>query len=163
MTTLQFYNNIEELDTHLFNFSYKLTANLDDAKDLLQETKYKAIKYKNKYSLNTNFKAWLFTIMKNTFINNYKKAKKTLNVFEDKELDYLKISDESNTAYSYINHKELMSIVNQLDDIYKTPFIKFVDGFKYDEIADELNIPIGTVKSRIFLARKKLQEVLSNN
>ena len=162
MTTVQFYNQISLLENQLLAFSIKLTSNMDDAKDLVQETTFKALKYRSKYSDNTNFKAWILTIMKNTFLNNYKRSKKILNTFQDQSLDSVRSESMDQSTYGYIDLKDINASINALEDLYKIPFQKFVEGYKYDEIAEQLNIPIGTVKSRIFFARKKLQTALSD-
>ena len=145
-------------------FAYSLTKDMEDAKDLIQETVYKALKYKDKFATGTNVKAWMFIIMKNIFINNYRK-KSTQNVVNDSsDNQYLLNSTSqtvSNDGYNRLMRKDIDKAINDLNRDIKTPFLLHYEGFKYQEIAEELALPLGTVKSRIFIARKALKESLS--
>ena len=159
MSTVEFNKQMLSFKTPLKYFAISLTSDNDDADDLLQDTMLKALIYKDKYADSTNLKAWLYTIMKNTFINNYRRNSKTRQIIDKtKDLYFLNIP-QSNTAVSpvsQISEKDIKAQINTLEDDLKIPFVRYFEGFKYKEIADELHIPIGTVKSRIFLARKKL-------
>lgn len=163
MSTLEFNYLIGNHSGSLKSFAYNFTKNVEDAEDLLQDTLLKAIRYKDNFQDGTNFKGWLFTIMRNIFINNYKRKKlqKTINDGTDNQfyLNYGKISED--TVSSRINEKDINKAITQLPYEFRTPFQLFVDGYHYDEIADSMGIPMGTVKSRIFHARKKLSEELS--
>jgi len=121
------------------------------------------ITYKDKFADASNLKAWLYTIMKNTFINTYRRSLKTRQVFTPTD-DLTLVKPLAGTgmpgAESQINYKHITKAVEALEDEYKIPFTRYFDGYKYKEIADELNLPIGTVKSRIFLARKRLMSEL---
>lgn len=165
MTAIEFNYQLTSLSDNLEKFALSLTSNLDDAKDLLQETFLKAISYRDKFSDNTNLKAWTYTIMKNTFINNYRKAVKANTTFDNtKDLYYLNMHKNSgldNPDISY-STKEIEKKIELLDSEYKIPFRMHVQGFKYMEISEELNLKIGTVKSRIFFARKKLMGSLND-
>lgn len=165
MTAIEFNYQLTSLSDNLEKFALSLTSNLDDAKDLLQETFLKAISYRDKFSDNTNLKAWTYTIMKNTFINNYRKAVKANTTFDNtKDLYYLNMHNNSgldNPDISY-STKEIEKKIELLDNEYKIPFRMHVQGFKYMEISEELNLKIGTVKSRIFFARKKLMGSLND-
>ena len=165
MTAIEFNYQLTSLSDNLEKFALSLTSNLDDAKDLLQETFLKAISYRDKFSDNTNLKAWTYTIMKNTFINNYRKAVKANTTFDNtKDLYYLNMHKNSgldNPDISY-STKEIEKKIELLDNEYKIPFRMHVQGFKYKEISEELNLKIGTVKSRIFFARKKLMGSLND-
>ena len=165
MTSLEFQHHVVKLQDHLRGFAQSLTSNWEDAKDLTQETIYKAYKYRDKFQDHTNLKAWLYTIMKNTFINDYRRKRKANMIFDDtKELYFLNIGKSSGEASpsSTLSEKEITKAINSLNDDYKIPFQRHLDGFKYKEIAEELSLPIGTVKSRIFLARKKLMDKLAD-
>lgn len=144
-------------------FACHLTKNEDEAQDLLQETAYKAFKYRSMYQPHTNLRAWLMTIMRNTFINDYrqKKRRQTLNDQTPNNF-FLNSGDRVvvNLGESEITIKEVTRLIDSLEDWMKIPFLMHYQGYKYDEIATELDIPLGTVKSRIFFARKKLQESL---
>ena len=165
MTTLQFNNSLLGLQDKLHYFALSLTSNNDDAQDLLQETTLKALTYKSQFVNNTNFKAWVFTIMKNTFINNYRRDQKSRHTFDCTE-DALRVASkknyESETPDMVHSVKELSLTIERLDEDFKIPFKMHTEGFKYKEIAEKLDLPIGTVKSRIFFTRKKLQEMLKD-
>jgi RNA polymerase sigma factor (sigma-70 family) len=163
MTAMEFNYQLTNLSGNLQRFALSLTSNSEDAKDLLQETFAKAITYRNKFEDNTNLKAWTFTIMKNTFINNYRRAVKSNTTFDNTEdLYYLNLGrvTTSETPESTLSVKEIQKAIDGLDQEFKVPFMMHTQGFKYKEIADELNLKIGTVKSRIFFTRKKLMERL---
>jgi RNA polymerase sigma-70 factor (ECF subfamily) len=163
MTALEFNYQLTGLSSNLERFALSLTANREDAKDLLQETFAKAISYRDKFVDNTNLKAWTFTIMKNTFINNYRRATKANTTFDNTDdLYYLNLKKEThiNTPESEYTIKEINKAISELEDEFRIPFLMHTQGYKYKEIADELELKIGTVKSRIFFTRKKLMEKL---
>jgi len=133
-----------------------------DARDLTQETMLKAITYRNYYTPQTNFKAWVFTIMRNLFINQYRRRVKSGAIFDHSKEVFLigNIHSHEDSAIEKIGVKDINRQINLLGEEYQAPFEMHFEGFKYKEIADKLGIPIGTVKSRIFIARKKLMEAL---
>jgi RNA polymerase sigma-70 factor (ECF subfamily) len=145
-------------------FAVNLTKDNETANDLYQETLYKALANQEKYNVGTNIKAWLFTIMRNIFINDYRRRAKQKTLFDSSATDYLinlKQVSVSNTAESSLRMKEINEAIHQLPEIFKTPFLLYFDGYKYQEIADVLGEPLGTVKSRIHFARKLLKERLT--
>jgi RNA polymerase sigma-70 factor (ECF subfamily) len=164
MTQVQFNNALMGLSDKLHYYALSLTADSEKANDLLQETFLKALTYRDKFAQNTNFKAWIYTIMKNTFINDYRRGIKTKNTFEGSTGDY-HITTTRDKAYpspdSLYSTREINNTIKDLEDDYRIPFTMFLEGYKYKEIADELNLPLGTVKSRIFFTRKKLEKSLS--
>jgi RNA polymerase sigma factor (sigma-70 family) len=163
MTAIEFNYQLTNLSGNLERFALSLTSNSEDAKDLLQETFAKAITYRDKFEDNTNLKAWTFTIMKNTFINNYRRAVKANTTFDNTDdLYYLNINKETTfeTPDSQFSVKEIQKSIDELDNDFKMPFLMHTQGYKYKEIADTLDLKIGTVKSRIFFTRKKLMEKL---
>lgn len=163
MTAVEFNYKITALEKYLEYFALKLTANQEDAKDLLQETYLKALIYREKFVHKTNLKAWMFTIMKNIFINNYRRKVKANTIIDTTDsLYYLNNSKESSnpTPDSVYHTQEIQNGIEMLDKDYRRAFEMFNEGFKYKEIAEELNLSIGTVKSRIFFSRKKLMENL---
>ncbi|MDD2799489.1 MAG: RNA polymerase sigma factor [Bacteroidales bacterium] len=165
MTTINFTERLISLQDNLKNFAYQLTANREDAEDLLQETTLKALDNQEKYLENVNFKGWVFTIMKNIFINNYRKVVRNQTIIDQTEdLYHLNLPQESgfDTPDGSYSVKEIMKAINGFSDEYKIPFTMHVAGFKYQEIADKMSLPIGTVKSRIFFARQRLQETLKD-
>lgn len=164
MTAIEFNYQLTSLSSNLERFAMSLTSNYEDSKDLLQETFAKAIAYRDKFEDNTNLKAWTFTIMKNTFINNYRRNVKANTTFDHTDdLYYLNLGHESasETPDSQYSVKEIQKSINELNDDFRIPFMMHTQGYKYKEIAEKLDLKIGTVKSRIFFTRKKLMEKLS--
>ncbi|HRX27889.1 MAG TPA: RNA polymerase sigma factor [Saprospiraceae bacterium] len=163
MSTIEFKNQFDELTGSLNAFAYNLTKNQEDARDLYQETAYRAITNRDKFRPGTNFKAWLFTIMKNIFINNYRKKVKRNTIIDSTDnLFFINSGSNSieNDGDRNMFMEELHKMIDELDDSIREPFMMHYSGFKYQEIADELNLPLGTVKSRIFFARKALKEMI---
>ena len=163
MSTIEFNCHFDNLQHKLLPFAYRLTNNLEDAKDLIQETAMRAYNNKEKFEVGTNFRAWVTTIMRNTFINIYRKKKNRATSSEPTD-SYVFVNEQNavdNSAHSNIMMMELLNILNGLDHIYRKPFLLFFEGYKYDEIAESMNLPIGTVKSRIFFARQKLMESIN--
>ena len=164
MSQLEFFAQFDQLSTLLNSFAYNLTKNSEDAKDLYQETAFRAMTNRDKFRPGTNLKAWLFTIMKNIFINNYRKKMKANTIMDNTDnLYYLNSGKNSteNAADSNILIKELTHMIDELDDSTRVPFLMHYQGFKYQEIADHLMLPLGTVKSRIFFARKDLKSQIA--
>lgn len=165
MASAKFQINLMALQANLLNFAYMLTSNRDDAYDLLQDTTLKALDNEEKYAENTNFKGWVFTIMRNIFINNYRRQVRTATVVDTTEdLYHLNLSQESGfaTPEGSFAAKEISAAINAFTPEYKVPFTMYIAGYKYSEIAEKMNIPLGTVKSRIFFARKRLQGKLKD-
>ena len=161
MGTTAFQENLTKLQDNLLNFAYKLTSNRDDAYDLLQDTTLKALDNEDKYADNTNFKGWVFTIMRNLFINNYRRNARAATIVDTTDnLYHLNLSPDSGLESPEDSYgaKEITSAIAEFSDEYRIPFSMHVAGYKYSEIAEEMDLPLGTVKSRIFFARKKLQE-----
>lgn len=166
MTSMEFNSKLGTLTTLLHSFAYNLTKNSEDAKDLYQETAYRALFNRDKFQPGTNFKAWMFTIMKNIFINNYRKKIKSNTILDTTDNQYYINSGShstGNAAEGSIMLKELNTLVSNLDASIRVPFLMHFEGFKYQEIADELELPLGTVKSRIFFARKELKDKIMSN
>jgi RNA polymerase sigma factor (sigma-70 family) len=141
-------------------FATTLTRDAEAAKDLFQETMYRALANKEKYNVGTNVKAWLYIIMRNIFINDYRRKSKQNIVLDNTPNDFLLNYNQvtvANAAISNINSKEVQEAIFNLPDIFKNPFLLYFDGFKYHEIADMLHEPLGTIKSRIHFARKLLR------
>ena len=161
MTALEFNHRIIGLQPTLKLYTRRFTVDKEESEDLLQDTILKALSNKEKFTQNTNFKAWLYTIMKNTFINKYRKEAKTKTQLDNtKDLYYLNVADNHtfSSPGSGMEYKEIMELMNELKDIYLIPFKMYFDGYKYHEISEEMNIPLGTVKTRIFYARQFLKD-----
>jgi len=164
MTSIDFDNNFDKMTPILNSFAYNLTKSIEDAKDLYQETAFRAMTNKDKFRPGTNFKAWLFTIMKNIFINNYRKKVKANTIMDSTDNNYYINSGKiaiSNKAGSNIMVDEIKTMISGLDESIKVPFMMHYSGYKYQEIADYLELPLGTVKSRIFFARKELKDMIN--
>ena len=162
MTAIEFNHQILGYQKNLKGFAYSLVSDRDEALDLLQETYLKALSYHHKLSDYSNLKVWIMTIMKNIFINKYRRAVKNRNIMEEKLAIMTDRDKGFDTVDSYYSENEINKSVNKLKDEIREPFLMFVDGFKYHEIAEELGINIGTVKSRIFTARQRLMEELKD-
>ena len=165
MNSITFKNELVGVQDELLRFAFKLTADREEANDLLQETSLKALDNEDKYTPETNFKGWIYTIMRNIFINNYRRVVRE-QTFVDQTENLYHLSTPRDEAQDYTESaydlKEMRRIVNSLPREYKVPFSMHVTGFKYREIAEKLGLPIGTVKSRIFFTRQKLQHELKD-
>ena len=165
MTSIEFHTQLINLESSLFKFAFLLVPKKPDVQDLVQETFLKVLQNQNKYTNIYNFKAWAFTIMKNTYIDNYRQ-RCTRNIYLDQTKEALFLnkttahgSDDPDSAYSVL---EIDENIKDLNDKFRIPFNMYMKGYKYKEIADELNMNIGTVKNRIFLSRKHLMVKLNN-
>ena len=161
MGTAKFQSNLMSLQANMLNFAYMLTSNRDDAYDLLQDTTLKALDNEDKFTEGTNFKGWVFTIMRNIFINNYRRGARQATVVDTTENLYLlNIAQDSGmeTPDGSYSVSEISDSINDLPEEFRIPFSMHVAGYKYNEIAEHMQLPLGTVKSRIFFARKKLQQ-----
>ena len=165
MRTVDFTQNLLGMQSELHRFAMKLTADKEEADDLLQETSLKALDNEDKYTPDTNFKGWMYTIMRNIFINNYRKTVRDQTFVDQTEnLYHLNLPQDSGFDSTEGNYdlKEIRRIVNSLPKEYWVPFSMYISGFKYREIADRLGLPIGTVKSRIYFTRQRLQRDLKD-
>lgn len=150
---------------NLLNFAFMLTSNHDDAYDLLQDTTLRVLESEDKYVENTNFKGWAFTIMRNTFINNYRRKVRSRTVV-DRSDDLYQLNMPQDSGYESpegaVSTSDIHALIDSFDDDMRIPFSMHLAGYKYKEIAEYLNQPVGTIKSRIFFARKRLQKALSD-
>lgn len=150
----------------LLRFAYKLTADPEEANDLLQETSLKALDNEEKYEPQTNFKGWIYTIMRNIFINNYRRIIREQTFIDTTDNHYHLNLPQHETTFESTERaydlKEMRRIVNALPKEYRIPFSMHIAGFKYREIAEKMGLPLGTVKSRIFFTRQKLQQELKD-
>ncbi|MCO4292635.1 sigma-70 family RNA polymerase sigma factor [Solitalea sp. MAHUQ-68] len=165
MTRIEFNTLVLRQSSSLKLYALHFTKDSDDANDLVQDTLLKAITYYNKFKEGTNLKGWLYTIMKNTFINNYRRLVKVNNVViqsDDILPANLLYSATSNGAEGKFVLEDVNKALSNLSEEYYTPFTMYFEGYKYHEIAEELSIPIGTVKTRIHVARKLLKGQLKD-
>ena len=165
MDAAKFRRELLEVQSELQRFAYKLTADKEEANDLLQETSLKALDNMDKYTPDTNFKGWVYTIMRNIFINNYRKVVRDQTFVDHTDnLFHVNSSQEFDNYITENNYdsKEIYRVVNGLPREYRIPFLMHISGFKYREIAERLALPLGTVKSRIFFTRQHLQRLLKD-
>lgn len=165
--TENFYNEVKPFELLLKSVAFNLTKSSMDAEDLLQDTYFKAWKSLGKFQEGTNLKAWMITIMKNTFINNYRKKKKEMETISkpgdinDNMLHQGAVEVEPGVRI--LINETLKTAIDNLKPEMRLIFMKYFEGYKYHEIAEEYDLPLGTVKSRIFLARKELVQFLNKN
>lgn len=160
MSTVEFNQLLVSNTAFLKPFAVTLTHDQETAKDLLQETLYRALANREKYHVGTNIRAWLYTIMRNCFINNYRRKARQATIFDGSPNDYLLNHHQAsvvNDAIAVINLKEAKQSIQDLPELFRTPFLLYFNGYKYHEIADMLTEPLGTIKSRIHFARKLLK------
>lgn len=165
MNALQFQKKLLSMQENMMNFALMLTANRDDAQDLMQDTTLKVLDNQEKFVDNINFKGWVLTVMRNIFINNYHKIVRTQTVVDQSvDLYNLDVTNDSgfDSPDGAFQIKEITKAINALNEELKVPFSMFLSGYKYNEISDKLGVPLGTVKSRIFFARQELQRVLKD-
>ncbi len=160
MASMEFNQLLVNNAEFLKPFAITLTRDSEAAQDLYQETLYRALANKDKYNVGTNIKAWLYTIMRNIFINNYRRKAKQNTIFDSTPNDFLLNQSQvstANAAESILKLKDIQQAIHQLPEIFRNPFLLYFDGYKYHEIANMLEEPLGTIKSRIHFARKLLK------
>jgi len=163
MKAVEFGYEINNMTKSMKPFALRLTKDMEQANDLIQETVLKAFSNREKFSEGTNLKAWLFTIMKNTFITNYQRMVRRKTFIDTTEnLHFINSTKNiaQNSAFGSFAMADIVKQISNLDNVYKEPFMMHYRGFKYHEIAEKLDIPIGTVKNRIHIARKELKDAL---
>ena len=164
MSAVEFDEIVINNAEYLKPFAITLTRDNETAKDLIQETMFRAFANREKYNVGTNIKAWLYTIMRNIFINDYRRKAKQHTILDNSINEYLLNSNQlsvANTAETNLKLKEIQQAVYNLPDIFRNPFMLYFEGYRYNEIADMLKEPLGTIKSRIHFARKLLKEQIT--
>jgi RNA polymerase sigma-70 factor (ECF subfamily) len=164
MTSIEFCSNLLSLEQSLLRYAYRLNLKRADAKDLVQETYLRVLINREKYVDNKKFKSWAFTIMKNTFVDSYRRSqRRNINSDQITENYFINVAEPvgSDNPDSAFHASEISQNIDNLNDKLRVPFKMYVDGYKYTEIADELNMKIGTVKNRIFMSRKQLMAQLN--
>ena len=156
-------SKIVGMESELRHFALKLTADQDSANDLVQDCMLKALDNKEKFVHAQNFKGWMYTIMRNLFINNYRRVTREMSMMDDSysigRQNLLEVEDGERFEYAY-DLKELHKVINAVPESMRKPFLMYVAGFKYNEIAEKMGLPICTIKSRLFFVRKRLQKEL---
>lgn len=164
MSSLEFNEMLLSNADYLKPFAFTLTRDNESARDLMQETLYRALANKEKYNSGTNIKAWMYTIMRNIFINDYRKKSRQQTIFDSTPNEFLLNHNQTavaNSAEVSLTLKDIKASIHELPDIFKHPFVLYFEGYKYNEIASLLAEPLGTIKSRIHFARKLLKEQLN--
>lgn len=162
LSSKEIHNRLTKINSSLRAFAMSLTGNSTDADDLYQDTALRIMSNADKFREGTNFKAWAVTIMRNIFINNYRKKVRRGVLLDQTPNNYYINSGEGsieNDGPTNAGYEELMEMVETLPEDFKRPFWMAYRGYKYDEIAEQLDAPLGTIKSRIFFARRKLQSM----
>ena len=163
-TINSFRSELVNLQSNLLSFAYQLTSDREAAADLLQETTLKALDNEEKFTNDANFKGWVFTIMRNIFINNYRRTVRQATIVDSSE-DLYQINSYQESALESpedsIAVKDINAILKTFDADFRIPFNMHIAGYKYSEIAEHMGLPVGTVKSRIFFTRKRLRAALS--
>lgn len=162
-TGINFESEILQYESILRPFAFNLTRSAAETDDLIQDTFYRALANRDKFNQGTNIKAWLCTVMRNIFINNYRRQKKSNTVVDTSENQYLLNStkkNESNGAENSFLAEDIRKAISSVSKDFTEPFLLYFQGFQYQEISEKLDLPLGTVKSRIFFARKELQSRL---
>lgn len=165
MISRKFQDRLLSLQSNMLNFAYILTSNRDDAYDLLQDTTLKALDNEEKYAENTNFKGWVFTIMRNIFINNYRRAARiATHVDTTEDLYHLNLPQGSGyqSPENSYTVNEIQDAINKFSDDYRRPFSMHLASYRYAEIAKRMHLPVGTIKSRIYYARQRLRVQLDD-
>jgi RNA polymerase sigma factor (sigma-70 family) len=164
MSAIEFNQVLMSNADYLKPYAITLTRDTETAKDLLQDTMYRALANKEKYNAGTNIKAWLYTIMRNIFINDYRRKAKHNTIFYAGPNDYFLDHNKAgivNGAESNLALKDIQEAIHQLPEIFRNPFLLYFEGYKYNEISGILTEPLGTIKSRIHFARKLLKQQLT--
>jgi RNA polymerase sigma-70 factor (ECF subfamily) len=165
MGTLEFNSLLVHNSEFLKGFALGFTRDSQDAEDLVQDTLVKAMRYRDNFREGTNIRGWLYTIMRNIFINNYKRKRFQNTVVDTSENQvhlHTGAAPAMDTVTTVIHTADIERAIASLKPEFRIPFTRFVEGYHYDEIAEEMGIPMGTVKSRIFHARKKLAAELAD-
>jgi RNA polymerase sigma-70 factor (ECF subfamily) len=164
MSSAEFTDLLLHQSDFLKPFAVVLTKDSESARDLYQETMYRALVHQEKYMEGTNIRAWLFTIMRNLFINHYRRRAKQQLFQEQAARDFSLLHHPyiNNQAESSLRVKDIQYAIYRLPLLFKRPFLLYYEGFKYYEIADMLHEPMGTIKSRIHFARKMLKQQIAS-
>jgi len=161
MTAITFETEFFGVEKDLRNFAIKLTRDIVDADDLFQETALKAFRYRESFKPGSKFKSWASTIMYNTFVNIYRKKRRRKTSSEPIETTCFNKADKNfQNPVDIIASNEINFHIQMLKPKFKEPFLLHLSGYKYHEIANEYDVPIGTIKSRISSARKTLRDVV---
>ncbi|MCB0596164.1 MAG: RNA polymerase sigma factor [Lewinellaceae bacterium] len=163
MTRFEFSRELQSHKDLLFSFALKMSRNYQDAQDLFQDASIRGFKYRNRFEPGTNFRAWMATIIRHTLIDSYRKKQQRPFLNEPIEKFAFAVENKNaiaNSGEQNLRLRELLSHLNALKNRYRTPFLMYYQGYEYKEIAEYLDIPMGTVKSRLNTARSMLKQRL---
>ena len=161
---IDYTKEIEKISKPLFAFSKKLSKTNEDAEDLFQDTMLLIFENIDSFSDGTNFKGWCYTIMRNCFISKVRKKSIDQVIIKGSPADdFLEHSTlhNFNNGLEDLKMDDLLKLIDQIPEKNSTPFLLFFEGYQYHEIGEQLNLPIGTIKSRIHFARKELQNKIN--
>jgi RNA polymerase sigma factor (sigma-70 family) len=160
MSTIEFNQLLVSHSDRLNFFAINFTRDVEEAKDLLQDTMYRAMTYREKFNEGSNIQAWLFTIMRNIFINRYRRRALGKKIFQPNPagLQDYRSPASGDLTESRLRSKEIQEAVHTLPPIVQIPFRLYLEGYQYQEIAKMMEIATGTIKSRIHSARKSLKQ-----
>ena len=165
MEKVDFTQGILAIQPDLHRFAYQLTADRESANDLVQDCLLQALDNQEKFTYSKNLKGWMYTLMRNIFVNNYRRTVREMNLIDDSysinQQHLIEDEDADRFEFTY-DMKQLYRVIHSIPEEMKVPFQMFVAGFKYREIAEKLGLPMGTVKSRLFFIRKRLKEELKD-
>ena len=163
MTAFEFNSRVISLNDYISRFALQYTRDEDLAKDLAQETILKALNNREKFRTNTNLKGWLKVILKNTFINTYRKKTNQIITYNSDDYKVLTGNTDEYKPDDMLQTSHIQKLIDAIHEDFRLPFVMHVEGYKYQEISDELGLNIGTVKSRIHQCRKILTQQLKND
>jgi RNA polymerase sigma-70 factor (ECF subfamily) len=163
MTAFEFNSRVIDLHGFITGFAMRYTRDTELAKDLAQETILKALTNRDKFRANTNLKGWLKVILKNTFINSYRKKSNQMITYNSEDYKVMTGDVDDYKPDNILMTDHILSLIDAMSEDLSLPFMMHVDGFKYHEIAEELDLALGTVKSRIHQARKVLAKQINND
>lgn len=162
MSGAEFNQQFTKYKKVLVAYALKLTKKQEDAKDLVQETALRAFSNKDKFKEGSNFRAWTLVIMRNTYINQWRKNKKRDTQVDIEDYMFSTVNTSvPNTGEQELTLSEINGIINNIGETYSVPIQMLYQGYQYKEIANYLMLPIGTIKSRIFFARKQIKEQMA--
>lgn len=157
-----FAGDLVQMQENLYYYALQLCEDREDARDLVQETSYKALKNRKRLQNTEHIRAWLYTILKNTYINYLRSSHYRQLVYDTEELSlYSDINEDHGTLPpdEELLRKELLEIVSLIPGVYGKPITMLLSGYSYKEISQHMGIPIGTVKSRIHLGKQQIRKV----
>ncbi len=162
MTTQEIQQLNGKLYQECISYALTLTNNVVTARDLVQDAYYKAFKHEQQFEPGTNLRAWIKRIVYNTFASDYRREKRRRELFQEapRRDHWMVTATTDNSAPAAIESNTILQLVDQLKDIYRRPFLLHLRGMPYDQIGRSFNIPIGTVKSRVFVARQQLRTLV---